>query len=198
MDTITFGPAQSASLCASGFDAAPSGPVAAPETAEATPPPVLAAAAADPPPDTVSDDSWIRQGAKPRALTSSTPSDPEPWCLVPALGRRGRRSSHVPHHNIRLENKFAPLAFPPVDEGPEHPPPPSPSLSQGSHGLPSPPRPSIAIHECSSLRKTPLHATVYTSTAARSRPPLCLCLSSHFIASSEVSSTDRFSHLIQP
>ncbi|KAL7382338.1 hypothetical protein ABVT39_020777 [Epinephelus coioides] len=198
MNTITFGPTQSASLCASGSDAAPSGPDAAPETAEAVPPPVPAATAADPPPDTVSDDSWIRHGARPRVLTSSTPSDPEPWCLVPALGRRGRRSSHAPHHNIQLENKFEPLTFPPIDEEPERPPPPSSSPSQGSHSSPSPPRPSIAIHERSSLRKTPLHTTVYTGTAARSRPPLCRSLSSHFIASGEVSSTDRFSHLIQP
>ncbi|XP_049889966.1 uncharacterized protein LOC126383485 isoform X2 [Epinephelus moara] len=172
MDTITFGPTQSASLCASGSDAAPSGPDAAPETAEAAPPLVPAAAAADPPPDTVSDDSWIRHGARPRVLTSSTPSDPEPWCLVPALGRRGRRSSHAPHHNIQLENKFEPLAFPPVDEEPDRPPPPSSSPSQGSHGSPSPPRPSIAIHERSSLRKTLRSIPLFTPAPQRAPAPL--------------------------
>ncbi|XP_049917951.1 uncharacterized protein LOC126400968 [Epinephelus moara] len=184
MDTITFGPAQTGSLCASVTDTSASGLVAAPKAVKTTSPPrlVTAAAAAAPPPDSVPGDSWIHLGAKPKALISSTPSDPEPWSLVSVCGRRGSCSSRAPHHNIQLENKFAPLTFPPVEE-PHRSPPPSPLPSQGSHGSPSPPRSSTAIPEtlCSIPLFTPapqsapaplsVHLSPATSSPLAKSPP---------------------------
>ncbi|KAK0139822.1 hypothetical protein N1851_023264 [Merluccius polli] len=152
LDTIIFGPTGSISTSVSA--ASPSSPVAAPKAAEATPPPRPMAAATAPPPDTVSNDSWIRQGAKPKTLTSSTPSDPEPWSRVSGCGRRrGKRSSCTPHHNIQLENTFSS----------------SPSLSQrplGSLPPPSSPAP-IPVHSAARTRRSiPLFTPAPSRAAA--------------------------------
>ncbi|XP_029924039.1 uncharacterized protein LOC115371064 [Myripristis murdjan] len=175
MDTITFNRPQTDSLCAPGSvaapDAASSGPVSALKAGEATTPPsVPAAASSNPPPDAISDDTWIRQGARPRALTSSTPSGPEPWCLVPASGNGGP-SSRTPHRSIQLVNKFTPLAFLPIDGDAQGSPPSTPLPSQGLQG-PLSPRLPAALPERSSLRKTFRSIPLFTPAPQRACPRL--------------------------
>ena len=64
-----------------------------------------------PPPATAPNDSWLRLGAKPKALVSSTPSCHKSRKLV---GGRGRGDGPLlqPHYNynIQLKNKYELLA----------------------------------------------------------------------------------------
>lgn len=107
MDTITFDLAQTDTTCARVPDA--TAPCPAAEAASSPESDVTAhcPAADGPPPVTVPDDFWIRLGAKPRALVSSTSSHHETWSLACARSRRGRHSSRETlHHNIQQENKY--------------------------------------------------------------------------------------------
>ena len=111
MDTITFGPAITNTNCPREPDTRL--PAA---TAEVAAPPEssviahLRPADSPPPPTSIPDDSWLRLGAKPKSLVSSTPSHHESWKLVGGDGRgRGRQSPPAPHnynYNIQLENKY--------------------------------------------------------------------------------------------
>ncbi|KAK9542102.1 hypothetical protein VZT92_002095 [Zoarces viviparus] len=102
MDTVIIGPAQTDTASDRVHDSIAS-----------------SAAAAAPPPVTAPEASWLRLGAKPKALVSSTPSHHEPWSVVSARSsRRGRHRSPAPHgFNIQLKNGYDALAlndFPPL------------------------------------------------------------------------------------
>ena len=103
--------------------------------------------------------SWMQLGAKPKNLISSTPPHHEPWSVVGAHSRRGRRSSRAPpNYSIQLKNKYDLLDqnyFPPL---PAESSPPSPLPLRGPHSS-SPPIPHSAIHELSTHTKAVPHFT---------------------------------------
>ncbi|CAK6983566.1 uncharacterized protein LOC122981724 [Scomber scombrus] len=99
MDTIIFGSAQTDTHCTQVPDVTGQC-TAAEDVGTASPPnPVDTThcpAADSPPLATVPDNSWIRLGAKPKALASFMPTHPQPWSLVGAHRRKGKGSSHAP------------------------------------------------------------------------------------------------------
>ena len=127
-DSIIFGPAQAPVTTAEDLaDTAPYLPDAAtPPAATSTPPAVTAPAAASvSAPVTVPQDAWLRLGAKPKALVSSTPTQPEthpqPWVVVGDQKKRGRLSKPPVHasvtQDIQSVNRYDVLdlqEFPPL------------------------------------------------------------------------------------
>jgi len=164
LDTITFGPAITITTCTREPDTrlpAATAEVAAPPESSVTA--HLRPADSPPPPTSIPDDSWLRLGAKPKALVSSTPFHHESWKLVGGVGRgRGRRSppaSHNYNHNIQLENKYELLNlhdFPPLTAVPQPPSsPPLPSLGSVRFSRsPQLPPPSISHRSPRRVRRS--------------------------------------------
>ena len=168
MDTITFGPTQTDSICPSVSGSSASGPDVTPVAAEATAPPAPAAAAAANPPDTAADNSWIGHEAKRKVPISSTPSVPQPWSQV-TVRRKGGYSPRAPRYNIQLENKFAPLGSPTAHEEPQHPSPSPPP--RRSHSSPSLQMPPPAKHDCPSHSRTRRSIPMFTPAPRRAFAP---------------------------
>lgn len=107
LDSITFSPAITNATCSNE-------PGAAVEAASLPESCVTAhqrTADTLPPPATAPNDSWLRLGAKPKALVSSTPSCHKSRKLVGG-GGRGDGPLLQPHYNynIQLKNKYELLA----------------------------------------------------------------------------------------
>lgn len=114
MDTIIFRTTPQVSVSSSPNQ--PTRPSSAPADDSSLSPPGVtapdgAAAASElPPPISSSEHSWIRQGAKPKSITTSTPRDPASWTLVAPRSGRSQQPPDSLHHTVHLNNRYDALA----------------------------------------------------------------------------------------